>query len=168
LSFFDLLASRVYFGTAPVFMFSIVIYIVQTLAVIYLYRKLSYFQTVGVAALFVISSYSSYELAFKLSFLLFGRDRVDYFLNYDLYPTALLLFGVVAILAVRNRLNFRYLVLFLAVFVVVWVTWIASGNYPLDVQAFEADPNGIPLLFNFVTKACMSLTFVAAATRNRQ
>lgn len=156
----DPLALRVYFGNAPVFGFSVLIYVGQTLALFYLFRRLGVQEAIGHAALLGIASYSGYELAFKLSFLPFGSDRVAYFMNYDLYPTALFIFGIAAVLAVRKRLNIRAFELSLIAWAVVWIVWLLSGNFPLDVQAYELNPTGLPLLFNFLTKLILSLAFV--------
>lgn len=157
---------RVYFGSAPVFLFSVGIYAGQTLALIYVFRRLGLLEAIGHAALFGIASYSSYELAFKLSFLSFGSDRVQYFMNYELYPTAVFIFSIAALLAVKNRLNVRTLVVSLAVWAIVWVSWLLSGNFPVDVQAYELNPTGLPLLFNFLTKLMLSLAFVVGVRWN--
>lgn len=156
----ELLGLRIYFGTAPVFAFSVAIYAAQTLVLVYIYRRLGILEAIGHASLLGFASYSGYELAFKLSFLMFGNDRIRYFLSYDLNQTAIFIFGLASLLAVKDRINPRAFLLAVTVCGAVWVAWLISGYFPLDVQAYESNPIGPALLFNFVTKLLLSLAFV--------
>jgi len=158
-----LLGLRIYFGTAPVFVFSVLIYTAQTLACVYIFRRLGALGAIGHAALLSFASYSGYELAFKVSFLAFGSSQVDYFMSYDLYPATVFTFALVSLLAIKDRVNARAFLTILGVCGVVWVGWLLSGAFPTDVQRYELDPAGNALLFNFLTKLLFSLAFVVGA-----
>ncbi len=165
LDLFDLLSLRIYLGSAPVFLFSMVTYVTQTLYLIHLFRYEGLQKALGKAALLVVGSYSAYELAFKLSFLAFGYDYIRYFINYDLYPTAVFIFSILAVLGIiDDRVSPRRFVYFATLSAVLWAIWLISGYFPVDMRSYEANPSIIAVLFNLLTKVFVSLAFVVMFT----
>lgn len=164
----DILGARIYFGTAPTFLFSIAIYSGQGLICLYLFRRSGLTSATGYSSVLLIAAYSSYELAFKLSFLLYGPSYMKYFASYDVYPAFVLVVSILTLLAIRDSLNLnRPFLVVLSILILTWILWLITGNFPVSIQAYDADPNYITLLYNYSTKLLASALFIFAARRNR-
>src|SRR5208283_1490810 len=99
----QILGFRFYFGSAPIFAFSIIIYALQLAACLYSLRKQKASVNLGLSCLLLAASYSIYELAFKLSFIAYGWAYVNYFLQYDTYPSTVFAVTILSLLAVKDR-----------------------------------------------------------------
>lgn len=163
----DILGARIYFGTAPVFFFSVAIYLAQGSASLWLFRKSGIALAIGYTSVLLIGAYSTYELAFKLSFLLFGPGYVEYFASYDIYPSLLLAVGIGTLLAIHDSFRLdRSVLVVLSTLIATWILWLMTGNFPFRIQAYEANPNYTTLLYNYATKLLDSAVFLFAAQSN--
>jgi hypothetical protein len=163
----DILDARIYFGTAPTFLFSIVIYSGQGLICLYLFGRSGLTSATGYSSVLLVAAYSTYELAFKLSFLLYGPSYMRYFTSYDVYPAFVLIVSILTLLAIRDNLNLnRAFLVVLSILILTWLLWLITGNFPVSIQAYEADPNYTTLLCNYATKLLASALFVFAAKGN--
>ena len=152
----QIIGFRFYFGSAPIFAFSIIIYALQFAACLYSLRKQKASVNVGLSCLLLAVSYSLYELAFKLSFIAYGRAYVNYFLQYDTYQSVVFAVTILSLLAVKDRFRIMQAVPFFVVASYVWVLWFSAGFFPANVQSYEQTPTLIPLLYNAATKALVS------------
>jgi len=153
----EILGLRFYFGTAPVFAFSVAIYLAQFVISMHILRQVRLSVRIGLSCLLLIASYSLYELAFKLSFLVYGGPHISYFLQFDLLPSGLLAVTVLSLLAVKERFTFARAGTLLAIAGLVWVVWFLSGSFPLYVQTYEQEPTLLALIFNILTKSLVSV-----------
>lgn len=153
----QILGLRFYFGSAPIFAFSIIIYALQFATCLYTLRKQETSVNLGLSCLLLAISYSTYELAFKLSFIAYGWANVNYFLQYDTYPSTIFAVTILSLLAVKDRFRTTQAVPFFVVAGYVWALWFLTGYFPANVQSYEQTPTLIPLLYNLVTKALVSV-----------
>ena len=147
---------RFYFGSAPIFAFSIVIYALQFSASLYSQRKQKASMNLGLSCLLLVVSYSIYELAFKVSFLAYGGAYVNYFLKYDTYQSTVFAVTILSLLAVKDHFRTTRAAPFLGAAFLVWVLWLSTGYFQVNVQSFEQTPTLIPLLYNATTKSLVS------------
>jgi hypothetical protein len=98
-----------------------------------------------------------YELAFKLSFIAYGWAYVNYFLQYDTYQSTVFAVTILSLLAVKDRFRITQAVPFFVVAGYVWVLWFLTGYFPANVQSYEQTPTLLPLLYNLITKALVSV-----------
>ncbi len=160
-----ILGSRIYFGSAPVFLSSIFIYGGQWLTSNFLFRDVRLSLRLGYSSVLLIVSYATFELLFKLSFLLFGSSHFAYFLRYELYPTALFLAMIATALALADRLQkSRKFLLTLLVTSFTWAIWLVT-SFPVEIQVYETNPSGLPLIFDFTAKLLTSLMLLTAIKR---
>ena len=160
----QVLGFRFYFGSAPIFAFSIIIYALQFATSIYSQRKEKTSVNLGLSCLLLAVSYSVYELAFKLSFIAYGWAYVSYFLQYDTYQSTVFAVTILSLLAVKDRFRMSQAAPFFIVAGFVWVLWFLTGYFPANVQSYEQTPTLIPLLYNLVTKALVSVGFLNGLT----
>ena len=153
----QILGLHFYFGSAPIFAFSIIIYALQFATCLYTLRKQETSVNLGLSCLLLAISYSIYELAFKLSFIAYGWANVHYFLQYDTYQSTIFAVTILSLLAVKDRFRIMQAVPFFVVAGYVWVLWFLTGYFPANVQSYEQTPTLIPLLYNLVTKALVSV-----------
>ena len=153
----QILGFRFYFGSAPIFAFSIIIYALQFATCLYSLRKQEASVNLGLSCLLLAVSYSMYELAFKLSFIVYGWAYVSYFLQYDTYQSAVFAVMILSLLAVKDRFRVTQAVPFFVVAGYVWALWFLTAHFPTNVQLYEQTPTLIPLLYNLVTKALVSV-----------
>jgi hypothetical protein len=153
----QIIGYRFYFGSAPIFAFSIIIYALQFAPCLYSLRKQKASVNVGLSCLLLVVSYSMYELAFKLSFIAYGWAYVNYFLQYDTYQSTVFAVTILSLLAVKDRFRITQAVPFFVVAGYVWVLWFLTGYFPANVQSYEQTPTLLPLLYNLITKALVSV-----------
>ena len=160
----QIIGFRFYFGSAPIFAFSIIIYALQFVASLYSLRKQKASVNLGLSCLLLAVSYSMYELAFKLSFIAYGWANVNYFLQYDTYQSTVFAVTILSLLAVKDRFRISQAAPFFIVAGFVWLLWFLTGYFPANVQSYEQTPTLIPLLYNLVTKALLSVGFLSGLT----
>jgi hypothetical protein len=148
------------------FLFSVAIYASLGLICLYAFRHYGAMRTIGYSSVLLIAAYSSYELAFKLSFLAFGPDYVRYFTSYDIYPSLVFAVSVCTVLAISDIIHLDGRVLsLLLILCATWSMWLISGNFPVNIQVYEANPNYYTLVYNYSTKL-LGATLFAFAVRN--
>lgn len=115
------------------FFFSTGIYSAQGLMVIYSLKGSKLMRAVGCSSVLLVAAYSTYELAFKLSFLVFGADYVKYFVSYEIYPTSVFAVSIATILVVREAFHIdrNFLVVF-CLLLATWIVWLFSGSFPVN------------------------------------